>query len=77
MGVAKVVIGRNASALGINIALEPFVNIMRDPLWTRIYTLFGEGASYGSAVLLKCKQQPREREGKTSLVISAAAERHR
>lgn len=37
-----VVIGRDAAALGINISLQPFVNIMRDPVWSRAYNLFGE-----------------------------------
>jgi beta-glucosidase len=37
-----VVIGRDASALGINISLQPFINIMRDPVWSRAYNLFGE-----------------------------------
>lgn len=37
-----VVIGRDARALGIDITLQPFINIMRDPTWTRAYNLFGE-----------------------------------
>lgn len=37
-----VVIGRDAAALGINISLQPFINIMRDPVWSRAYDLFGE-----------------------------------
>jgi beta-glucosidase len=37
-----VVIGRDALADGINITLQPFINIMRDPVWSRAYDLFGE-----------------------------------
>jgi beta-glucosidase len=37
-----VVIGRDAAAAGINISLQPFINIMRDPIWSRAYDLFGE-----------------------------------
>jgi beta-glucosidase len=37
-----VVIGRDAVADGINISLQPFINIMRDPVWSRAYNLFGE-----------------------------------
>ena len=37
-----VVIGRDARALGIDIALQPFINVLRDPTWSRGYNLFGE-----------------------------------
>jgi beta-glucosidase len=37
-----VVIGRDSLADGINITLQPFINIMRDPVWSRAYNLFGE-----------------------------------
>jgi beta-glucosidase len=37
-----VVIGRDARALGIDITLQPFINVMRDPTWSRGYNLFGE-----------------------------------
>ncbi|HEV2498803.1 MAG TPA: glycoside hydrolase family 3 C-terminal domain-containing protein [Terriglobia bacterium] len=37
-----VVIGRDARALGIDITLQPFINILRDPTWSRGYNLFGE-----------------------------------
>lgn len=37
-----VVIGRDAVADGVNISLQPFINIMRDPVWSRAYNLFGE-----------------------------------
>jgi beta-glucosidase len=37
-----IVIGRDAKALGINITWQPFINIMRDPTWSRGYNLFGE-----------------------------------
>lgn len=36
------VIGRDAAAAGVNISLQPFINIMRDPVWSRAYDLFGE-----------------------------------
>lgn len=37
-----IVIGRDARALGIDITLQPFINVMRDPTWSRGYNLFGE-----------------------------------
>ena len=37
-----VVIGRDALADGVNISLQPFIDIMRDPVWSRAYGLFGE-----------------------------------
>jgi beta-glucosidase len=37
-----VVTGRDARALGIDITLQPFINVMRDPTWSRGYNLFGE-----------------------------------
>jgi beta-glucosidase len=37
-----VVIGRDAAAAGVSISLQPFINIMRDPVWSRAYDLFGE-----------------------------------
>jgi len=37
-----VIIGRDARALGIDIALQPFINVLRDPTWSRGYDLFGE-----------------------------------
>lgn len=37
-----VVIGRDARALGIDVSLQPFINIFRDPTWERAYNLYGE-----------------------------------
>lgn len=37
-----VVIGRDALAAGTNITLQPFINVMRDPVWSRAYDMFGE-----------------------------------
>jgi beta-glucosidase len=37
-----VVIGRDARALGVDVVLEPFVNIDRDPTWSRAFNTFGE-----------------------------------
>jgi beta-glucosidase len=37
-----VVIGRDARALGIDLVLEPFVNIYRDPAFSRSYNTYGE-----------------------------------
>ena len=37
-----VVIGRDARALGVNVVLEPFVNIDRDPTWSRAFNTLGE-----------------------------------
>ena len=37
-----VVIGRDAKALGIDVALQPFINIYRDPTWSRAYNVYGE-----------------------------------
>ncbi len=36
------VIGREARALGIDVALQPFVNLDRDPTFKRAYNTFGE-----------------------------------
>src|SRR5579871_6584319 len=36
------VVGRDARALGIDVVLEPFVNISRDYTWTRAYNTYGE-----------------------------------
>lgn len=36
------VIGRDARALGIQVALQPFLNIFRDPAWARAYNTYGE-----------------------------------
>ena len=36
------VIGRDARALGVDVVLEPFVNIDRDPVWSRAFNTFGE-----------------------------------
>jgi beta-glucosidase len=36
------VIGRDARALGVDVVLEPFVNIDRDPAWGRAFNTFGE-----------------------------------
>jgi beta-glucosidase len=35
-------IGRDARALGVDVVLEPFVNIDRDPAWARAFNTFGE-----------------------------------
>lgn len=37
-----IIMGRDARALGVDITLQPFINVMRDPTWTRAYNLFGE-----------------------------------
>ena len=37
-----VVIGRDARSLGVDVVLEPFVNIDRDPTWSRAFNTFGE-----------------------------------
>ena len=36
------IIGRDARALGVNVTLQPFINLMRDPTWARAYDLYGE-----------------------------------
>jgi beta-glucosidase len=36
------VIGRDARSLGVDVVLEPFVNIDRDPAWGRAFNTFGE-----------------------------------
>lgn len=50
-----VVIGRDARALGIDVTLQPFINIMRDPTWVRAYNLYGEDpwlvGSIGAALI--------------------------
>jgi beta-glucosidase len=37
-----VVIGRDARALGIDLVLEPYINIYRDPAFSRSYNTYGE-----------------------------------
>ncbi|HEY4973350.1 MAG TPA: glycoside hydrolase family 3 C-terminal domain-containing protein, partial [Steroidobacteraceae bacterium] len=37
-----VVIGRDARALGVDVVLEPFINIYRDPAFSRSYNTYGE-----------------------------------
>jgi hypothetical protein len=37
-----VVTGRDARALGQDVALQPFVNMDRDPTWARAFNVFGE-----------------------------------
>src|SRR3984957_7582438 len=37
-----IVIGRDAHALGIDLVLEPFINIYRDPGFSRSYNTYGE-----------------------------------
>jgi beta-glucosidase len=37
-----VVIGRDARALGQDVTLQPFVNMDRDPTWSRAFNVFGE-----------------------------------
>jgi beta-glucosidase len=41
-GLNGVVIGRDARALGQDVVLEPFVNLLRDPTWRRAFNTFGE-----------------------------------
>jgi beta-glucosidase len=45
-----VVIGREARALGIDVSLQPFVNIDRDMAFTRGYNTFGEDPFLTSAI---------------------------
>lgn len=37
-----IVIGRDARALGIDVTLQPFINMLRDPTWGRAFNVFGE-----------------------------------
>jgi beta-glucosidase len=37
-----IVIGRDARALGIDVTLQPFINMLRDPTWNRAFNVFGE-----------------------------------
>src|SRR3984885_11564192 len=37
-----IVIGRDARALGIDLVLEPFINLYRDPAFSRSYNTYGE-----------------------------------
>ncbi len=45
-----VVIGREARALGIDVALQPYVNIDRDTTFKRAYNTFGEDPLLTSSV---------------------------
>jgi beta-glucosidase len=62
-----VVIGREARALGIDISLQPFVNIDRDLEWDRGYNTFGEDpfltAQMGAAEIRGIQSQHRDGPG--------------
>jgi beta-glucosidase len=45
-----VVIGREAHALGVNVALQPFINIDRDVSFRRMYNTYGEDSLLTSAM---------------------------
>jgi beta-glucosidase len=45
-----VVIGREAHALGIDVALQPYINIDRDLAWRRAYNTYGEDPLLTSAM---------------------------
>jgi beta-glucosidase len=56
-----VVIGRDARALGIDVVLEPFINIYRDPSFSRSYNTYGEdpllSGQIGAAVVRGIQSQ--------------------
>ena len=56
-----VVIGREARALGIDVALQPYINIDRDLAWRRAYNTYGEDplltSQMGAAVIKGIQSQ--------------------
>src|ERR1700678_28859 len=56
-----VVIGREAHALGIDVALQPYINIDRDLAWRRAYNTYGEDtlltSEMGAAVIKGIQSQ--------------------
>jgi beta-glucosidase len=56
-----VVIGREARALGIDVALQPYINIDRDLAWRRAYNTYGEDplltSDMGAAVIRGIQSQ--------------------
>ena len=56
-----VVIGREAHALGIDVALQPYINIDRDLAWRRAYNTYGEDplltSAMGAAVITGIQSQ--------------------
>jgi len=73
-----VVIGRDAAALGINISLQPFINVMRDPVWSRAYDLFGEDpllvGTIGAAQIQGIQSQGIMAEAKHYLAYNGGGE---
>jgi beta-glucosidase len=56
-----VVIGREAHALGVDVALQPYINIDRDLAWRRAYNTYGEDplltSAMGAAVITGIQSQ--------------------
>jgi len=73
-----VLIGRDAKAAGINISLQPFINIMRDPVWSRAYNLFGEDpllvGAIGAAQIEGIQSQGVMAEAKHYLAYNGAGD---
>ncbi len=70
------VVGRDARALGIQVALQPFINLMRDPAWVRAYNTYGEDplltGEIGAAVIRGIQSQGVMAEAKHFIAYDGA-----
>jgi beta-glucosidase len=70
------VIGRDARALGIDLVLEPFINIYRDPAFSRSYNTYGEdpllSGQIGAALVRGIQSQDVMAQAKHFLAFDGA-----
>jgi beta-glucosidase len=73
-----VVIGRDARALGIDLVLEPFINIYRDPGFSRAYNTYGEdpllSGQIGAAVVRGIQSQGVMAQAKHYIAFEGASD---
>jgi beta-glucosidase len=71
-----VVIGRDARALGIDLVLEPFINLYRDPAFSRSYNTYGEdpllSGQMGAALVRGIQSQGVMAEAKHFIAFDGA-----
>lgn len=71
-----VVIGRDARALGVDVVLEPFINLYRDPAFSRGYNTYGEDplltGQIGAAVVRGIQSQGVMAEAKHFIAFDGA-----
>ena len=73
-----VVIGRDARALGIDLVLEPFINLYRDPAFSRSYNTYGEDplltGQIGAAVVRGIQSQGVMAQAKHYVAFDGASD---